>query len=70
MTTLPDPLEPLAEFTVGEWNCVIKQLVSGPLMWEATHQHHSPRAGRFPVGFNVDTAIEEVARLIMEPLPE
>lgn len=60
----PDPLAPVAQFFVGAWFVKIKQLVSGPLMWEATHPRHSPRAHRMPAGMSVEQVKEEATRTL------
>jgi hypothetical protein len=66
----PDPLAPLATFEVGDWRCQIRQLVSGPLYFDCAHRVSGSRAGRLPVGMNVEQAKEEVTRLLTAPLPE
>jgi hypothetical protein len=68
--TVPDPLAPLATFKVGPWRCSIRQLVSGPLFWEAIHERTGARAGRVPAGMDVAAAQAECERILTtEPPP-
>lgn len=64
-----DPLAPLDSFTVGPWRVTIRQLVSGPLYWEAVHERTGARAARLPVGFTVQMAREEVEKILTQPAP-
>lgn len=66
MSDAANPLAPIDTFKVDNWTCTIKQLVTGTLIWEATHVRLSPRAGRFPVGFSAEMVRDEVRKILTQ----